>query len=213
MTPLFTRALRPAAAAAAPDSMLIHHCGRHPSSFLLLTPPHTSPLCHLLPIAHVLHPTGQSILASRSWNPIFFSPCVNLTYLSACIEPSSIFNTQLVLRILSYGGSAGVCAAVAMAATWKDRRDNAGADGACCCCFDRERGSDLRRFHMCAAVNVPQISGPQLCHPLTTSSAFSSQGLYFSNRCWVIRTVEKHESINCLQRGEDEEEGKEGKEE
>lgn len=100
MTPLFTRALRPA---AAPDAMLIHHCGRHSSSFLLLTPPHTSPLCHLLPIAHVLHPTGQSILASRSWNPIFSSPCVKLTYLSVCISPSSIFNTQLVLRILSYG--------------------------------------------------------------------------------------------------------------
>lgn len=38
VTPLFTRALRPAA--ATPDSLLIHHCGRHPSSFLLLTPPH-----------------------------------------------------------------------------------------------------------------------------------------------------------------------------
>lgn len=103
VTPLFTRALRPAA--ATPDSLLIHHCGRHPSSFLLLTPPTTPPLRHLLPIPHVLHPTDQSIPASRSWNPIFSRPCVNLTYLSACISRSSIFNTQLALRILSYGGA------------------------------------------------------------------------------------------------------------
>lgn len=104
VTPLFTRALRPAAA-ATPDSLLIHHCGRHPSSFLLLTPPTTPPLRHLLPIPHVLHPTDQSIAAARSWNPIFSRPCVNLTCLSACISCSSIFNTQLALRILSYGGA------------------------------------------------------------------------------------------------------------
>lgn len=71
----------------------------------LIPPLDTSPLRHLLPIAHVLHPTGQSILVSQSWNPIFSPPRVNLTDLSACISPSSIFNTQLVLRILSYGGA------------------------------------------------------------------------------------------------------------
>lgn len=104
VTPLFTPALRPATAAAALDS-LIHHCGRHPSSFLLLTPLQASSLRHLLAIPHALHPTGQSIPPSRYRNPISSRPCVNLTYLSACLSPSSIFNTQLVLRILGYGAA------------------------------------------------------------------------------------------------------------
>lgn len=168
MTPLFTRALRPAAAAAAtaaPDSMLIHHCGRHPSSFLLLTPPPTPPHSTIYyPLLMCSIPPANPSRRRAPGIPSSPPRRVSLTYLSACISPSSIFNTQLVLRILSYGGAPVFARPVAMAATWEDRRDGAGADGARCR-FDRERGSDLRRFHMCARRKCPTNLQPATRQP------------------------------------------------